>query len=192
MIALFLTVSILSQVFWLFPAVRQFKTDLFFYFLILAIMDPLVNVARLSPIAIIYNTYVILSFLILLMFIYINMKKIYFFVAAFLSLVLVIFSFYLGITFCYDLLIISHICISFFLIKRALFFVAAHRKVNIFQLVLILYETSIIMKLLAFLTNAEVGQLYFLITTIFEIFIAVFFIIFKEDNQKLLLSIKNI
>jgi len=192
MIALFLTVSILSQVFWLFPAVRQFKTDLFFYFLILAIMDPLVNVARLSPIAIIYNTYVILSFLILLMFIYINMKKIYFFVAAFLSLVLVIFSFYLGITYCYDLLIISHTCILFFLIRRALFFVAANRKVNIFQLVLILYETSIIMKLLAFLTNAEVGQLYFLITTIFEIFIAVFFIIFKEDNQKLLLSIKNI
>jgi|WetSurMetagenome_2_1015567.scaffolds.fasta_scaffold139609_3 hypothetical protein len=191
MLALFLTVSYLSQIFWLFPAVRQFKTDLFFYFLILAVMDPIVDVARLTMGGIMYNVYVIMSFLILLIFIYINLKKIYFFAAVFISLVLVFFSFFARISYCYDLLILSQVCILLFLIKRALFFIATYKNVNIFHLVLILYETSLIMKLLALLTNAEVGQSYFLITTIFEIFIAIFFSIFKEDNKKMLLSIKS-
>jgi hypothetical protein len=191
MLSLFFTVGILSLIFWLFPAIRQFKTDLFFYFLILAIMDPFVMIARLSPVLIMYNVYVIFSFIMLLIFVYIYKKRIYFYSLTAIAVVLSVFTFFLSTTFCYDLMIISHIGILFFLIRRALFYVNENSKVNFFQLVLILYETSIVVKILAMFTNAELGPLYHLITTIFEIFIAIFFTIFKEDNPKLIFSIKS-
>lgn len=191
MVSLFFTVGILSLVFWLLPAIRQYKTDLFFYFLILALMDPLVMLARFSPVFIMYNVYVILSFLMLLMFVYLNMKKIFFYIFASVSLILSVLSFYASMTYCYDLLVITHIGILFFFIRRALFFVAANSNVNIFQIVLILYETSVILKILTFLTNAEVGQLYHLVTTVFQIFIAVFLTIFKEDNPRMSLKINR-
>ena len=67
-----------------------------------------------------------------------------------------------------------------------------HQKseLNIFYLILLFYEITIITKLSIYLSETHSGVLFTYITLAFEILIAVFFTVFKENNPHLVLKLK--
>lgn len=174
--------------FWIFPAVRQYKTELFWYFLVFAFMDPLnAIVMHFTHIYL----YPIFNFLLMLSVLwpFKNKKSIRILTAAILLLLLVSFTEVKFFSIYLHLLI--HLIISYFFIKRTFIFSANSGKVNFFQLFLLLEEISIILKLVALLISLKTGTIYFFATGTFEILIAIFFTIYKEDNTKLQIDLRN-
>ena len=179
--------------FWIFPAVRQYMTELFWYFLIFAFADPItflistqIHSASNSP-----RVQTLLSFLLMLsvLWSFMNKKSIKILTAS--VLLLLLFSLFTNRTFAYSLLVLIHIIITFFFIKRTFAFTANSGKVNIFHLILLLEEISIVLKTSAILISFNPGFSYYLATNAFEILIAIFFTVYREDNTKLHIDLRN-
>jgi hypothetical protein len=71
-------------------------------------------------------------------------------------------------------------------------FTANSGKVNIFHLLLLLEEISIILKSSAMLISSKPGLNYYVATSAFQILIAIFFTLYREDNEKLFIDLKSI
>jgi hypothetical protein len=78
--------------------------------------------------------------------------------------------------------IILHFVILIFFLKEFILIISSESKIVLFNLVILLYEASILFKFSAsyFMTA---GYLFFYITTAFEILIAVFFSFVNEKNS---------
>ncbi len=78
--------------------------------------------------------------------------------------------------------IILHFAILIFFLKEFILIISRESKIVLFNLVILLYEASVIFKFSAsyFLTG---GYLFFYLTTAFEILIAVFFTFINEKNS---------
>jgi hypothetical protein len=70
-------------------------------------------------------------------------------------------------------------------------FTAISGKVNIFHLFLLLEEISIILKTSAVLISFKTGIIYLAVTSAFEILIAIFFTLYREDNSKLHIDLRS-
>lgn len=87
--------------------------------------------------------------------------------------------------------ITSQTIILVFFIKRAILYIANNQKVNLFHAVLLLYVLTIILKFFVRQVDVNAGSVYFVVTGMFEILIAVFFTIFREDNPRLLIELNR-
>ena len=181
----------LSILFWIFPAIRQYKTEMFWYFLVLALSDPigliLIAFRTNNP-----HTTLIISFILLFVVIWSLLKKSSTKAVLFVVSTLFIVSFFVPRIFSTYLALLFHIIIIFYFIQRSLSFITRTNKVNIFHLFLLLEEISIVLKVLAVLNGAKMGITFFLVTNLFEILIAIFFTIFKENDNRLFIDLKNI
>ena len=90
-----------------------------------------------------------------------------------------------------DVLIITaiHLFILLKFLEHLIINFAHKTNINFFLVVLVLYELTILTKNIEVLTGLTLGYTYFYITGIFEIFIGLFFILFKEGNPKLILQL---
>jgi len=187
----YIPIIFFSTFIWLFSPIRQYKNFFFLYFLILAISDIFIIVLLLLDINIHFRYYLIISFLLLLSiqkkdFLYSN--KIPIFIIGILVIVISIF---------YDNRIVKDllfVIMHFLIILRILYFfviyIADHQAINIFYLVLVFYELTVLTKFLElFSTNFDVIT-YFILTTGFEIACGLFFCIFKEDSRKITFQIR--
>ncbi|MHB8905112.1 MAG: hypothetical protein ACYC4T_07780 [Melioribacteraceae bacterium] len=190
---LFFVITSLSMFFWIFPAVRQYKTELFWYFLVFAFADPLsiIITTQIHYVSNIPRTQIFFSFLLMLsvLWSFKSKKSIKIFTASVLSLVL--FSLFSNRTLAYSLLILIHVIITFFFIKRTFAFTANSGKVNIFHLILLLEEISIVLKTSTMLISFNPGYSYYIATNAFEILIAIFFTLYKEENEKLFIDLRS-
>ncbi len=189
---IYFVIASLSMLFWIFPAVKQYKTELFWYFFIFAFTDPVKVIINLQIKHVSNNlTYVLSSFLLMLsvLWSFKNKKSIRILIAVVLSLAL--FSFFSNRIFTYNLMISIHVIITYFFIKRTFMFTANSGKVNIFHLILLLEEISIILKMSAMLISLKPGLNYYVATTAFQILIAIFFTLYREDNKKLFIDLRN-
>jgi hypothetical protein len=191
----FYLVTALSIISWVFTAIRQQRSNLFFYFYILALMDPCGLLfskfgLNITPA---FRTTTIMALMIVVVFYYTFSKRKYFYFALFFSIILTPLILFSNRDFCYIIFIVTNVFVLFFFTRRTLLFVVKSSKVNIFHVVLVLYEISLIMKMLSFLTDHDLEQavLYFAIANIFQIFIAIFFTIYLEDNSKLHIPLKT-
>lgn len=186
-------ISSLSMFFWIFPAARQYKTELFWYFVIFAFSDPLAVIisTQIHYVSSIPRFQILYSFLLMLSILwsFMNKKSIKILTVSVLSLVL--FSFFSNRTLAYSLIILIHTIITFFFIKRTFAFTANSGKMNIFHLILLLEEISIVLKISAMLISFNPGYSYYILTNAFEILIAIFFTLFREDNTKLHINLRN-
>ena len=66
-----------------------------------------------------------------------------------------------------------------------------YNSINIFQLALIFYELSVVVNQLVLLNNYDIKVVFFYTTLFFQILIAIFFTIFKENNPRLNISLKT-
>jgi hypothetical protein len=181
----------LSMLFWIFPAARQYKTNLFWYFLVYAFSDPIQLIVFTLSKFIYGKLYIFITFLLLLtvLFPFENKKSIRIMTTVILSLVL--FAFFSTKIFTTSLTIFIHVIITYFFIRRTFMFAAINGKVNIFHLFLLLEEISIILKLSAMLISLNPGLIYSIATGAFEILIAIFFTLYREDNPKLHIDLRN-
>ncbi len=179
-----------SSIVWIFPIFRQYNTRMFYFFLVLGLSDP-INIFSLWAL----NTKpgFVHSIAALLLFYSLNFrdnqKLKMSHTDILVGILFLSLAFFLNelfyLTFLIHLLILSRII--------QIIVVDIHKKseLNIFYLVLIFYEISIVMNLFILLSRTERGMLLFFITLTFQILIAIFFTIFKENNPRLLLKLKS-
>ena len=180
-----------SIIVWLCIPFRQRHSQYFYYFFILAISDPIVYVFRKFGLIHYTIIYLLLGELLLLSLFRkkeLSNKMIYF-LTCFLTIDLayvIIPGKYVAVF----LLILVHTLIFFRFIYILVMNISLKNVIQMFTVILVLYEITIITKFINILTNFTDAYIYFIITTIFEIFIGLFFIIFREDNPRLLLQLK--
>lgn len=182
----------MSIIAWAMPMIRQANSRLFYYFYFLGISDPLSVLLSIAGFK--ESTYV-LTFISIINFfslktIVVN-KKVFYLATALLAIVYIFLLFIPSIYSIYYIVIIRFFILTVFLI-HTLRFVAANSKLNIFHLTLLFYEATIISKMIAILNYSETALVYFIVTSLFQVLIAIWFTIFKEDNPKLHLNLRNI
>jgi hypothetical protein len=62
---------------------------------------------------------------------------------------------------------------------------------NWFYLVLVFYEITVILKVIVFISGADVGLFYLYITLAFQFLVAIFFTIFSEESPFLRIRLKT-
>lgn len=180
---------IVGVIVWLIIPIRQYKTRYFWFFLILAFVDPVSIIASRNSDIVGNQLYV--PFNTLLFFSVIDYKKIAvtkilfyltiiglgyfsfthfweygdFFVTAILFLVLVIF------------------------IKQSFQFVIEKGSINTFHIVLVFYQAVNVFKFLNLLLFFSTGIWFFFISSILQFFIGIFFALYREDDPRFLIRV---
>lgn len=93
----------------------------------------------------------------------------------------------------YELVVvfIMHISIVVLLLQIALLDIIKKKQISLYPLFLVSYEANLVVRIFFALTNSNPGLYYFIIGTIFETLLGLFFCIFREDNQKLIIYNPN-
>jgi hypothetical protein len=181
----------ISIIVWLFPPIRQYKSYFFKYFLFLASLDlisfGLYKYTHLQSIQVYALVSGILPITLLTTKIFEKKNM--------LLLMALSISSLAGLVFYWEYAAI-HIEITVLIIiiiitRRTFLNTSRTGKINLFHMIFILYQVSLFLKM--FLTSAHVGIgiTYWSATNVFEIFIAIFFIIYREDSPQLLISLRK-
>ena len=177
---------------WLLPPIRQYKGKLFLYFLVFAVMDPLSYILTISFKTNTYQIQSLISFAAVLAVSVnkISEKNIVFIFTGFILTLFIIITQVRDIIYLY--LIVLHLIITWYFLKETLISFSKNNFLILGWVVLILYEISIVLKLIIVLEVTQVSVIYYYLTTSFEIFIALFFTIYKvEHSPKIKLSVKD-
>ena len=182
-------ITVVSMFLWIFPMARQYKSELFFYFLVLGLTDPIIIISyKLIPG---FSIRLVLGLLLLLSVMYsTNGKK---------SLIKFTFFSFLIITI--DLLnpfkmstfisIIINSVIIYFFFKRAVIFSASDKKLNLFHVILLLEAISTVLKAIFVLFYNVQAFPFFYITSIFEYLFALFFSFYREDDERVQIRLRD-
>jgi hypothetical protein len=152
------------------------------YFLLIA-LTPLSSVLAYYYFKIIpFSLYVISSAAIIMSLQYYKDKKIWFGVV--LLILMIPLTFYLNEP-KFDLfinIILRCIIIAYF-IYYLLGFMYLKKAVNFYFITLIIYEVSLVLKMLTVLINIQTGRIDYYLTSIFELIICIYFIFFNIKNS---------
>lgn len=170
---------------WILPIFRQYRCNIFYFFLILGISDPLavlyVKTIHSSPV------YISVVFAPLLFYsvnidrqkkIRITPLEIFVFI---LTAVLIFTISNLDI-----IMLIIHMLILIRIIFKILMELHHKQIINIFHIVLAFYMTTSVASLIIYLNGDHQALILFYINLAFQILLAIFFAIFKEDHPKLI------
>ncbi|MGB8318236.1 MAG: hypothetical protein WCE54_08930 [Ignavibacteriaceae bacterium] len=181
----------ISIIIWMLPPFRQFKTEYFLFFLILAIADPanaLANIfLAIKPI------YVTLSITFLLILSLIDRELLIrnWIIITLTFLVLLAAMIILPFKSMYAIKIILSSIVLFIILKNSLIYINKNQTINLFLLVLTLYEITIIIKFIFTASRTHTGSIYFYTTSFFEFFIGLFFSFFNKENSPTFRLIKE-
>lgn len=173
----------LSSVVWILIPIRQYKTRFFLFFLLLGLYDPvfisafyLFNVdvsvlyllgSCLLPYAVLFSVKVRTKYFITIFLFIICGIVVIFFPTKIIILQLII-----------------HLLIFFSFLKTFTISYSDIRKLSVFFLILLSYEFSLLLKF--YLTEFEIGMMYFHLTTVFQILIGIFFLFINEKNSPMI------
>ena len=176
-------ISTLSTIFWLFPPLRQYKGKYFFYFLILALED---IVAYFLIIALKYNylqVYNIVNILLLCSLIDKKIIKKYWYMIVFTTLLFLEINSLPNYKIIISSMIVIHLIILYIFFKTTAIEYNKRNYLNTGHFVLILYEITILLKFLILLGSFAKGEVFFYLTTAFEIMVAIFFTVYKVEES---------
>ena len=176
-------VAIFSILIWLFPPVRQYKTEYFLFFLILAVADPVMLLLTKFLLFQVTRTNLIITYLLILSLLNRNRVKKNWIIALIFLLVLLTAAIDLTLEDVYRIKIILSSIILFIILKDSLLDFNKKHTIQLFYLVFILYEITIIIKFIFAATRTHTGTVYFYTTGFFEIFIGLFFCFFNKKNS---------
>lgn len=182
---LFLKIIFISSIVaWLFPIFRQYKHKYFYFFLILAFGDPfnllIVELLHIS----LERSSLLSALLMVLSFIGPFKKRFWLYTSILLLLGCVIIKLVPISDYVLEFLIMVLLLILVFFTLKALIFNSLNTKsINLFYFVLFLYALSLALKYYIVLTLVTDYFIYFQLTNIFEILIAVFFSFYNEENS---------
>ncbi|MFA7229112.1 MAG: hypothetical protein WC061_08755, partial [Melioribacteraceae bacterium] len=167
----------ISMFFWIFPAARQFKSPLFFFFLTLGFFEPLQVILLSFNIAIHFR--IIFAILLLNSALYSENNKKFMKIFLPFSIILVAADYLLFTIPGTYYVLASHFVIIYLFFKRTITSVANSGKLNIFHLMLLLEEFSTVFKIILMFQDAKTGIVLFTLTSIFQYLIVLFFTIYR-------------
>jgi len=172
-----------SVVVWILPPFRQYKSYMFDFFLVLALIDPITFVYGITtrkslPLAI-FTLFVFL--LIVSVTSEENLKKLkYLFVATpifFISLIPILETVHY-----HFFIIFENFVLLFIFLKWLITDYVEKRKLKVFYLILVFYILTVILKYFNLLIGFADASQFFIITSIAQIFFGLFFSVFREDG----------
>lgn len=185
------TIETISVVAWLLPAIRQFRTFYFYYFLILALSDPAATVIEMLNKDFIVYLYLVTGILCIWSLLEEELRKKIWIYALSGAVLLAAFLYYTLNN--YDIVLSFFLVLRFIvllqLLKRFVISFATENLLNIYLLLLMFYELMIISKIYNYFSQFTQAYEYYFITTAFQVLIAIFFIIFRTDDPKFIRSL---
>jgi hypothetical protein len=178
--------------FWVLAAVRQYKTDLRWYFLIYAIFDPINllfwNVSGRSQ----EISSIIIAYLLFLSVARFYKDKMWGKFLIYGISLLVLISFFVSRKYLLIFHEIDHLSIFFLFMIMTFKFVVDNNKLNISHLFLLLEEMSVTLKLTMVHLGLKASSEFFVSTSALEILIAIFFILYRNDDKRLFINLKRV
>ena len=186
----------ISMIIFLLPPIRQYGGRFFFYFLILALNDPLADYLRYwsfpqLKIHIIFSIFLLISVIWSKKFIKIVLFSIPFIALYFYGMTFVNTSYIEVANTLRIIMGFMHIFIFITVSKMAIVELREKMGINLFLVVFLFYEATLILKFIVYGFGMSKGLLFFFMTLGFEILLAIFFICFRDDNPKLLIKIND-
>lgn len=185
-------ITIISQIVWLFPVLKQYKGRYGYYFFVLAASDPVGSIFLKMHLLLPHAFH--LFFSVAMLFAVqaaVSERKIKWE----LLLPSLIASLFLGASLpkVPDRLITVAIqaVIFFYLIRRTVIFAGEYRYVSFFQVILLTYQASLIFKLINLVLLFQKGSVFFFFTTAFEIILGILFCIFTEEDTRFALKLSK-
>ena len=177
-------VLFISTIAWIIPIFRQYRCNLFYFFLFLGLSDP-ITLLLLKLFHIIPGIVAVIIAPFLFYSININRQKP--FTINYLEISVFILTFILiFILPNYDIiLLIIHTLILLRIIQKIILELYNNQLLNFFHLVLTFYQISVVASLIIYLNGDNQGIVLFHINLSFQILLAIFFSIFREDHPKL-------
>jgi|WetSurMetagenome_2_1015567.scaffolds.fasta_scaffold04925_5 hypothetical protein len=183
------TIFYTSIFFWLLPAIRHYKKKYFFYFLILALSDP-VNILYVRLIGYpLYITYSVAGFALFFAITSGNNKNKNLFTYPTLALLLILGTIYIK-NLLY-LVLIFHFLILLTFIKTSILSIYLENQVNLFYVALVFYELSVVLNIAMVLGDSDIKVIIFFITLSFQILLAIFFTFFTEKSASLNIHLRQ-
>lgn len=180
---------VIGIVVWLVIPIRQYKTRYFWFFLILALADPVSIIAARNFHIVSAQFYV--PFNTLFFFSVIEYKKITATKILFYLIIIGLgyFSFIhyweYGSFFITAMLFLVLVVI----VKQSFQFVIEKGSINIFHVGLVFYQAVSVFKFLNLLLFFSTGIWFFFISSILQFFLGIFFAIYREDDPRLLIRV---
>lgn len=179
-----LIIYYVSTVAWVFPMFRQYKSDLFYFFLFLGLCDPLSIIAG-KVLSLPGETLAVIFAPILFYTINVDRKK------PFKISKLEIFVFILAYTLIFTIdnlnmiILLVHTLIAIRAIYRIIIDLHYNQKINLVRAVLAFYMITSVASHVVFLNEEYQGWILFYTNLAFQVLIAIFFSIFSENNPKM-------
>ncbi len=188
---IFQFILFLSIIIWLIIPFRQIGKKYFYYFLSFALLDPLTEFLRIAFKSSSNYFFVPITCLALISILNISIIKKYRYQIIVLFVLVCIFNFTKIMSEnTFIILCIIHLLIFLKLLKVFSINFVRNKLFDIFLTILIFYEITVILKFLNLLTGFTNADIYFYITTTFEILFGLFFCIFRSDDSRLVLQLK--
>lgn len=182
-------ISYLSTFVWIFPPLRQFRGRFFYYFLILAITDPVsktFHYFRLEwsiPLFLLFSAGLLLSLPGQTRY----LRLPYLIPALILYIAAVYF---LQIPDLIILMGILHLMIIFVLFKYTINYVFKNGMIQLFHLLLLTYEVSMLLKFINVIFELHAGVVTFNFITGFQVILGILFCFIREESPKLALKFR--
>jgi hypothetical protein len=175
----------LSMLVWIIPPFRQFKEGYFFYFLILAVSDPLIGVLNYAFKVHAHTIHITAGLLLIYSVQYYKQNRSFKFNHKnFFFALVTLFAVVNGnIVFIKTVLLLIHLMLFYYFLQLLLNNAKEEEEIKIYHIVLLFYEASIILKVLNLIIGTATGIVYFYITTAFGMLVAIFFIIYNLKNS---------
>lgn len=177
----------LSILVWIFPPLKQFRGRFFYYFLILALADPITIALRYFHIEFSLPLYVLVSAGLLISLPRNQIKFSYLVPVVVLPLILVCF---LPSADLMILIGVIHLLILFVLFKYAINYIFINGKLQIFHLLLVAYETTMMLKFIKIIFELNTGKVDFYFITGFQVILGILFCFIREESPRLALKFR--
>ncbi len=168
-------ISISSIIVWALPPFKQYRTDYFYFFLILAFTSPfniiIIYLLRISPLLI-----AVMSSFLLISSLMSYKKQRYFFVILSIISFVISFGFSIHRNTLIILLILTHIIVVLILINSFIKHLQETKAVNLFLILLVTYEFINIVKFIAGLLSFEQGAISYHLPSFIHLFLGITFI----------------
>ena len=179
-------ITILNDLIWIFPIFRNWRTKFSYYFLILGITDPIAMLFAFVFHISIFKIYVVDSLLLIPAIFNFRLSKKHNFAAMavyFLILSVIIFIKINQDTNAFLLMMILHIIVFLIFLKLFLEDTKGKNSFKLFYIILLLYEATLVLKFIIIMALTMDALALLFISTVFTCLIAVFFIIYNEENS---------
>ncbi|MGE5350778.1 MAG: hypothetical protein ACM3S2_20165 [Ignavibacteriales bacterium] len=186
-----LLIGYVSSFIWALPPFRQYKGNFFYYFLFVALSDPLVMALRSSLRIVPSNMYFVLTlFSAFVSIISINKKIKWEIVLPVLAAVLA-FGFSIPNRDISYIMCVLIVLILYYSIRHIAFFAAKKEYVSLFHFLFLIYNASLLIKFINAMVDSYMGAAYFYSTTIFEIILGILFCFFREEDKRLAFNLSK-